>query len=139
MTALLWDAPNQRLKTATALHHLEPATMRLTLKRPVIHPGDVTSGQHRDWLVSLCSCFTLRSRPRQRSQGCQIDRQIVAKHTRVIVEKLHVLTNSDSLVNNWVRDFEYEYRLKYSEKVRKSIKSVYGTDFSAMLSLNFLK
>ncbi|GFU10685.1 hypothetical protein NPIL_588241 [Nephila pilipes] len=41
--------------------------MRLTLKRAAIHPSDVTSGPPPDWPVSLCSCFALRNRPRQRS------------------------------------------------------------------------
>lgn len=47
--------------------------------------------------------------------------------------------NSDSLVNNWVRDFDYEYRFKYSEKVRKSIKSVYEMDSKRLIAVKIFK
>ncbi|GIX83012.1 hypothetical protein CEXT_220041 [Caerostris extrusa] len=50
--------------------------MGLTLKRTVIHPRDVISGPPPHWLRSLCSRFTLRSRPRQRFPWVAASRQV---------------------------------------------------------------
>ncbi|GIY53023.1 hypothetical protein CDAR_182371 [Caerostris darwini] len=50
--------------------------MGLTLKRTVIHPRDVISGPPPHWLRSLCSRFTLRSRPRQRFPRVAASRQV---------------------------------------------------------------